>query len=48
MSEKVQSSRGSASWYQELPHFPGEEADLKRVPDVRFKQKLQAAEQDSL
>ena len=46
--EKVQSCRGSASWYQELPHFPGEEADLKRVPDVRFKQKLQAAEQDSL
>ena len=48
LSEKVQSCRGSASWYQELPHFPGEEADLKRVPDVRFKQKLQAAEQDSL
>ena len=48
LSEKVRSCRGSASWYQELPHFPGEEADLKRVPDVRFKQKLQAAEQDSL
>ena len=48
LSEKVQSYRGSASWYLELPHFPREEAELKRVPEVRLKQKLQAAEQDSL
>ena len=48
LSEKVQSYRGSASWYLELPHFPREEAELKRVPEARLKQKLQAAEQDNL
>ena len=47
-SEKVQSCRGSASWYLELPYFPREEADLKRAPEVRLKRKIQAAEQDSL